>query len=77
MVYNDKISSFEELLEKDRSFSKQTRNRQILATEMFKVYRYMSTPITCEIFNRHVMVDKLCNFSQLGVSYVKYIHHGT
>ena len=44
MVYNDKTSSFEELLENDRSVSKQTRNLQILTTEMFKVYRYMSTP---------------------------------
>ena len=52
MAYNDKTSSFEVLLEKDRSVSKQTRNLQILATKMFKVYRYMSTPITCEIFNR-------------------------
>ena len=34
IVYNDKQSSFNELLEKDGSVSIHTRNTQMLATEM-------------------------------------------
>ena len=45
IVYSDKTSSFEELLEKDGS-----RNLQVLATEMFKVYRNLSPNIVAEIF---------------------------
>ena len=38
LIHEDKTSSFEELLEQDKSASIPTRNLQILATEMFKVY---------------------------------------
>ena len=38
LIHEDKTSSFEELLERDKSASIPTRNLQILATEMFKVY---------------------------------------
>ena len=37
MVYNDKTSTFNELLEKDNSISIHYRNVQALAIEMFKV----------------------------------------
>ena len=39
LLYGNKSSSFEKLLEQDKSVTIQTRNLQILATEMFKVYR--------------------------------------
>ena len=52
IVYSDKTSSFEELLEKDRSATIHTRNLQVLATEMFKVYRNLSPNIVTEIFLR-------------------------
>ena len=39
LIYEDKTSSFEELSEHDKSVSIHTRNLQMLATEMFKVYR--------------------------------------
>ena len=41
MIYCDKQSSFEELLEKDSSVSIHERNIQILATEMYKVSKGM------------------------------------
>ena len=50
IVYSDKTSSFEELLEKDGSVTIHTRNLQVLATEMFKVYRNLSPNIVAEIF---------------------------
>ena len=37
MVYRDRLSTFEELLEKDGSFSIHERNLQKLAIEMYKV----------------------------------------
>ena len=52
LLYGDKTSSFEKLLEQDKSVTIHTRNRQILATEMFKVYRNISTAIFIEIFHR-------------------------
>ena len=38
IVYSDKTFSFEELLDKDEYVTIHTRNLQVLATEMFKVY---------------------------------------
>ena len=70
MIYNDKTSSFEELLEKDRSVSIHTRNLQILAREMFKVLRNMSPPIICEIFNGHEINYESRNFVQFSVPYI-------
>ena len=51
LLYGDKSSSFEKLLEQDKSVTIHTRNLQILATEMFKVYRNISPPIFSEIFH--------------------------
>ena len=45
LIYEDKMSSFEELLEQDKSVSIHTRDLQMLATEMFEVYRSIPPPI--------------------------------
>ena len=50
IVYSDKTSAFEELLDKDGTVIIQTRNLQIPATEMFKVYNNLSPIIVAEIF---------------------------
>ena len=50
IIYNDKRSSFEDLLEKDNSVSIHHKNLQVLATEMFKVYTKKSPEIMQEIF---------------------------
>ena len=52
LIYEDKTSSFEELLEQDKSVLIHTRNLQILVTEMFKTYRSMLPPIFTELFRR-------------------------
>ena len=51
IVYSDKTSSFEKLLEKDGSVTIHTRNLQTLATEMFKVYKNLSPAITADLFH--------------------------
>ena len=50
IIYNDKTSTFEELLEKDNSVSIHYRNMQALAIEMFKVANGMCPEIMNEIF---------------------------
>ena len=52
IIYGDKQSSFEELLEKDSSASIHERNIQILATKMYKVSKGMSPPQITELFAR-------------------------
>ena len=63
IVYSGKISSFEELLDKDGSASIHTRNLQVLATEMFKVYRDLSPNIVAEIFHTQRNNYNLRHFS--------------
>ena len=50
IVYNDKQSSFNELLEKDGSVSIHMRNIQILATEMYKLINNLSSPTMNRVF---------------------------
>ena len=45
IIYNDKQSSFTELLNKDSSVSIHIKNMQKLAIEMFKSYKGLSPPI--------------------------------
>ena len=50
MVYQDYVSSFTELLEKDKSTTIHNRNIQLLATELFKVKNGLSPTFMNEIF---------------------------
>ena len=49
-IYNDKKSSFNELLEKDDSVSIHEQNLQVLATEMYKISNGLSTLLMKDIF---------------------------
>ena len=51
IVYQDKKSKFEELLQKDKSVSVQMKNLQHLATEIFKVRNGLSPTIMNKVFN--------------------------
>ena len=50
IIYNDKISTFKELLEKKNSVSIHYRNIQALAIEMYKVANGMAPEIMNDIF---------------------------
>ena len=56
LISGCKTSSFEKLLEQDKFVSIHTKNLQMLATEMFRVYRSMSPPIFSELFRGRDMV---------------------
>ena len=50
LPYNDKKSSFHDLLENDSSVSIQNRNLRALATKMYRIYNGMAPEIRREIF---------------------------
>ena len=52
IIYSDKQSSFETLLEKDGSVSVHNRNLQILATEMYKIKNDLSPLNATELFKQ-------------------------
>ena len=58
--YQDHISTFQELLNKDNSASIHHRNFQALATEMFKIHRGLSPYILREIFVPKISLYNLC-----------------
>ena len=49
IIYNDKLSTFEELLHKDNSVSIHHNNIHALATEMYKVVNVTSPEIMNEV----------------------------
>ena len=50
LVYNDKSSSFRELLEREKSVTIHERNIQVLSTEIFKVKSRVAPETMTEIF---------------------------
>ena len=78
IVYNDKQSSFNELLEKDGSVSIHMRNIQILATEMYKLINNLSSPTMNRVFKLNSDSRyNLRQISQFSRSLVKSVYHGT
>ena len=76
-VCNDKKSSFKELLETDKSVPIHIKNLQVLATEMFKVYRNVSSPIVRQLFQLRNNDYNLRQFSQFDLPNVKSVFCGT
>ena len=52
IIYSDKTSSFETLLEKNDSVSIHDRNLQLLAIEMYKAGKGLSPPFIAGLFKR-------------------------
>ena len=50
LIYNDKCSTFEELLVKDKSVSIHHKNTYVLVIEMFIVYTKTSPEVMLEVF---------------------------
>ena len=79
IIYSDKQSSFETLLEKDGSISIDNRNLQILATEMYEIKTDLSPLIVTDLFEqRNEQHCDLRNNSQFTILPVKTVyHHGS
>ena len=78
IVYQDYVSSFTELLEKDKSTIIRNRNMQLLATELFKVKNGLSPAFMNEIFveNAQHYYD-LRKKTEFKRNKVKTVYNGT
>ena len=78
IIYNDKQSSFSELLERDGSVFIHMRTIQSLAIEMFRVSRNISPPIMNDAFkqkdNSRYNLRQISEFSR---PLVKSVYHGS
>ena len=77
ITYNDKSSSYSELLTKDRSVTIHHRNIRALAIEIYKVIQGISPPLLNEAF-----VPRQCNYDLRGNNFlerrrVKSVRYGT
>ena len=78
LIYNDKKSSFEQLLEIDSSVSVRNRNLEAFATEMYKIHHGISPTIMNEIFPlRHQNQYNLRNWTYFDAPKVRTVNHGS
>ena len=76
IVYRDNLSSFDDLLSRDKSVSVHHKNLQILATELFKVKSGMAPSFMNEIFKLKENVTY--NSKQVFVTHnIRTVHRGT
>ena len=66
ITYNDKSSSYGELLNKDRSVTIHHRNIRALAVEIYKVIQGISPPLLNEVF-----VPRQCNYELRGNNFLE------
>ena len=77
ITYQDHISIFQLLLNKDNSVSIHHRNLQALATEMFKIQRDLSPDILREIFVPKISLHNLRRNNTFERRQVHSVYHGT
>ena len=78
IIYSDKQSSFEELLEKDGSLSIHQRNLQVLATEIYKVRKGLSPAIITELFeHKEKHYYNLINNTEFAIPAIRTVYHGS
>ena len=65
ITYNNKSSSFQDLLDKDNSVTIHHRNIRTLAIETFKVLHGLSPPLLNEVF-----VERNCNYNLRGNNFL-------
>ena len=77
ITYQDHISTFEELLNKDNSVSIHHRNLQALATEMLKIHWGLSPDILRQIFVPKIILYILHRDNTFEIRQVHSVYHGT
>ena len=78
IVSNDKLSSFQNLLDQDRSDSLHTCNLQTLAIEMYKVSKGMAPKIFADIFSCNSRANYDLRYqSEFSRPLVKSVFNGT
>ena len=78
IIYNDKCSNFEELLNKDNSVSVHHHNIQALAIELYKVVNDMSPEVISKVFQvKDTLSYNLRNNSQFLTYAIHSVYNGT
>ena len=77
ITYGNKISTFQQLLEKDNSVSIYHSNLQALAIEMFKISNNLSPDIVKEIFQKRIVPYNLRSENSFMSRQVNSLYHGT
>ena len=78
LVYSDKVSSFDELLKKKRSFFIPHRNIQSLATELYTFFHGLSPSIMKNVFHFNTNIPyNLRSRSELYSRNPKTVKYGT
>ena len=77
ITYKDKSSTFNELLNKDKSITIHHKNLQVLATEMYKVKNQMAPEILHDTFKIRTPTYDLRNNSYFSIRQVHSVYHGT
>ena len=77
LIYNDKKSSFKDLLEKDGPVSIHHRNLRTLAVELFKIFQGVSPVIFAEAFPlRQQSQYNMRNYSYFAMPRAEKVNHG-
>ena len=77
LTYSDYLSSFDKLLEKDKSFTIHERNLQRLATEIYKIINNLSPTFMNELFNDSLNPYDMRKKTIFEVENVKSVYNGT
>ena len=77
LIHNDKLSSYEELLEKDGSVSIHHKNIQSLAIEMFQIKHGQSPEIVSDIFTQTTQHYNFRQNRDFRIRSVKSVYHGS
>ena len=78
LIYSNKRSPYEELLEKNGSVSFHQRNIQVLATEMYKVKNDLPPKIFSDLFcQREMNPHNLKNQHDFEKPFVRTVYHGS
>ena len=76
IIYNDNISSFQQLLEISGTVKIHESNLQRLATEIYKALNNLSSSLVSELFQIKDMKYNLCKGSSLVTHNVKTVSYG-
>ena len=78
VIYSDKQSSFEMLLERGGCVPVHNRNLQILAMEMYEIKNDLSPLIVTELFEwRNEQHYDLRKYFQLTIPHIRPVYHGS
>ena len=78
IIYNDKLSNFEELLVKDNSVSIHHNNIHTLAIEMYKVANNISPEIMKDVFKlREETYYNLRHTTEFVTNQINSVYHGS